>query len=196
MTIVNWKDKQLVEEAVKSSTDYRDTLRKLNLQSKGGNANTLKKWIAEHNIDASHFDPKAKQIDASNRWRAKITIPLKEILNGRHPQYKTYHLKCRLIREGIKQNVCEECGQDGIWNGKDLHIQLDHINGISTDHRTENLKMLCPNCHSQTATFAGKKNKNRHKQKYAGGQHGVEAAFQAVAKAQRVRFSSPAPKLD
>lgn len=82
-------------------------------------------------------------------------IPLLEILDGKHPSYQTYKLKNRLIKEGLKQNKCECCGIEG-WNGKQLMCELDHINGISTDHRIENLQILCPNCHSQTDTFRAK----------------------------------------
>lgn len=40
---------------------------------------------------------------------------------------------------------------------KKLTLQLDHINGKNNDHRIENLRLLCPNCHSITETYAGKK---------------------------------------
>ncbi len=69
-------------------------------------------------------------------------------------------IKRRLIGAGILKNVCDECGLDQ-WRGKPLSIQIDHRNGIRNDHRLENLRMLCPNCHSQTDTFAGR-NTARH----------------------------------
>lgn len=68
-------------------------------------------------------------------------------------------VKRRLIGAGILKNVCDECGLDE-WRGKPISIQLDHRNGVRDDHRLENLRMLCPNCHSQTETF-GAKNKSR-----------------------------------
>ena len=83
------------------------------------------------------------------------SIPLNEILEGKHPQYQTFKLKNRLINEGLKTNSCEECGITR-WNDKPLMCELDHINGNSYDHRLENLRMLCPNCHSQTHTFRAK----------------------------------------
>jgi 5-methylcytosine-specific restriction endonuclease McrA len=56
------------------------------------------------------------------------------------------------------EEKCKECGQSNIHNGKHLTLQLDHINGDSADNRIENLKLLCPNCHSQTETFCGRGN--------------------------------------
>jgi hypothetical protein len=50
---------------------------------------------------------------------------------------------------------CSECGLDS-WLGKSLVLELDHINGIRSDNRLENLRLLCPNCHSQTETFRGR----------------------------------------
>ncbi len=79
-------------------------------------------------------------------------IPLNEILEGKHPQYQTFKLKNRLFKLGIKENICEECGISE-WNGKEIKCELDHVNGDSKDHRLNNLKILCPNCHSQTDTF-------------------------------------------
>ena len=68
----------------------------------------------------------------------------------------TTKLKERIIREGIIPYECALCGNKGEWNGKKLVLQLDHINGKHFDHRKENLRFLCPNCHSQTETFSGK----------------------------------------
>ena len=82
-------------------------------------------------------------------------ISLEEILNGEHPYYQTFKLKNRLVKEGIKTNKCECCGIDS-WNKKNINCHLDHINGDNSDHRLENLRMICPNCHSQTDTYCGK----------------------------------------
>ena len=70
--------------------------------------------------------------------------------------YARHRLKGRIIQQSLKQYICDDCGLDGNWNGKKLSLQLDHINGVNNDNRLENLRFLCPNCHSQTDNFSGK----------------------------------------
>ena len=77
----------------------------------------------------------------------------------------TSRFKKRLIKEGLLEEKCYECGIGPIWNGKALVLQIDHTNGVSNDNRISNLRILCPNCHSQTHTYAGRNNK-KPKNKY------------------------------
>ena len=69
------------------------------------------------------------------------------------------NIKVRLLSAGLLENRCQDCGLSE-WLGKPLTVQIDHINGIRNDHRLENLRMLCPNCHSQTETY-GRRNGKR-----------------------------------
>jgi hypothetical protein len=85
----------------------------------------------------------------------KIKILLSDILLGLHPTYQTFKLKKRLYDAKIKFNICEICGISD-WNDKPLECELDHIDGNSSNHKLENLRILCPNCHSQTITFRAK----------------------------------------
>jgi 5-methylcytosine-specific restriction endonuclease McrA len=71
----------------------------------------------------------------------------------------TARLKKIIHTEGIKPYCCEECGNNGVWRGKPITLELDHINGDTRDNRLENLRFMCPNCHTQTPTY---KNKNKH----------------------------------
>ena len=82
-------------------------------------------------------------------------VPLSEILEGKHPQYQSNKLKKKLLQEGVFENVCSECGISD-WKGVHLVMQLDHIDGNTKNHVKDNLRMLCPNCHSQTDTWCGK----------------------------------------
>ncbi|MEA2719497.1 MAG: hypothetical protein QOJ39_1361 [Candidatus Eremiobacteraeota bacterium] len=101
---------------------------------------------------------------ASAAWwkavqRGDITVrPMKQPLERMLcPTVARCTVKRRLIMAGILKNVCDECGISE-WRGKPLSIQIDHRNGIRNDNRLDNLRILCPNCHSQTETF-GARNK-------------------------------------
>lgn len=63
------------------------------------------------------------------------------------------------MRVGLLPDKCAICDLGPEWNGLSLTLQLDHINGKPKDNRIENLRLLCPNCHSQTETFAGRRNR-------------------------------------
>lgn len=82
-------------------------------------------------------------------------IELQDILDGKFPNYQTFKLKNKLIKSGLKQNVCEICGISE-WNGKPINMELHHKDGNKHNHSLDNLQMLCPNCHSQTETFRAK----------------------------------------
>ena len=98
--------------------------------------------------------------DIVSRGYSDVIVPLDEILDGKHPSYNTGLLKKRLIKERIIEEKCVECGIGNTHNGKLLVLHLDHINGVSNDHRMMNIRLLCPNCHSQTDTYAGRNKKN------------------------------------
>lgn len=87
----------------------------------------------------------------------RFAMPIDELLNG--PRCRT-HVKLRLLRAGLLENKCEKCGLES-WLGGPLSMHIDHINGVRDDHRLENLRMLCPNCHSQTETYSGRNRKRR-----------------------------------
>ena len=115
--------------------------------------NTLK--IRAKKLGVYKTNPQGKGIKKTKRYDGKQSIALDDILNGNHPQYQTNKLRIRLVREGLKREICEVCGIVD-WNGKKLSFELDHIDGDRTNHRIENLRIICPNCHSQTDTFRGR----------------------------------------
>jgi transposase-like protein len=69
------------------------------------------------------------------------------------------HVKARLLMAGLKQRCCERCGLTD-WQGAPISLELHHVNGDGRDNRLINLRLLCPNCHSQTSTWGGR-NKGR-----------------------------------
>lgn len=116
----------------------------------GVSKNTIVRRCKSLNLE---FDKQSS--DNLKKHRDKITIPLSEILDGRHPSYQTLKLKKRLISENILVYKCSCCGIIN-WNGKPITLQLDHIDGNPHNHVLSNLRLLCPNCHSQTDTYCGR----------------------------------------
>jgi Zn finger protein HypA/HybF involved in hydrogenase expression len=84
------------------------------------------------------------------------TISLPKILNG--TSTNNFALK-RYLKDSVK-NECFDCGISAEWNGRPLTLQLDHIDGNSDNNNLNNLRLLCPNCHSQTENYGSKNNGN------------------------------------
>jgi 5-methylcytosine-specific restriction endonuclease McrA len=136
---------------VSQSFSYSECLRKLDLETTGGSSTTtLKKRIKELNLSISHFDP------FKNHKKIGQKKTLSEICIENSSYANTSSLKRRLVQENILEYKCNICSITN-WNNMPLVLQLDHINGVNNDNRIENLRLLCPNCHSQTDTYAGKK---------------------------------------
>jgi 5-methylcytosine-specific restriction endonuclease McrA len=86
--------------------------------------------------------------------RARRPTPIEDLLVSGRPRNRS-HIKLRILRAGLKDGSCEECGIVE-WRGRPLSMALHHVNGDGHDNRLENLRLLCPNCHSQTENFAGR----------------------------------------
>ncbi len=128
------------------------TLTKLGLKPAGGNYNQAKTLIGILGISTSHWLGQAIHRGKSIGPRPKRALSEVLVLGS---SYNRGELKKRLLREGLLTSVCAICGIDS-WLGKALALHLDHKNGVYNDNRLHNLRLLCPNCHSQTETYAGK----------------------------------------
>ena len=141
-----------VQEIVNSSTTKKEVAIKLGYSSCGGTVNkALTKYFEDYNIDIS---PLAKKAPIKY---TKETVFCKNGTIAQHSLVKWYK----------KENIpykCSICGQEPFWNEKPLIMILDHINGIHTDDRLENLRWVCPNCNYQLETTGSRNAKNYEKQ--------------------------------
>ena len=154
----SWEISQL-KIAVRDSTSYRQVLKKIGLRAAGGNYEQIKKYIKEYKFNISHF--KGKAWNKGLRGIGKPIIPLELILR-KDSSYQSFKLKKRLFNEDLKKQFCEECNWSTRSEDGYLPLELDHINGDRHDNRLENLRILCPNCHSLKPTHRGR-NMNKNK---------------------------------
>jgi DNA-binding CsgD family transcriptional regulator len=102
-------------------------------------------------------------------------MPLEMLLVRGRRQTNRTHLKNRLLKAGLKESRCEQCGLTH-WQGKPLNVQLHHANGERHDNRLSNIVFLCPNCHSQTANWGGRNGHRRRRATEDGAAELPEAA--------------------
>ena len=137
-------------ELIKNNTSFLQCVLSLGYTKNGRYAyDLIKKRCDELQISTNHFTR------THNDSRAKYSLD--EILVENSQYTNMTSLKNRILKSGLIEYKCAICGNPGKWNEQLLSLQLDHINGDHTDNRIENLRLLCPNCHSQTETFSCKK---------------------------------------
>ena len=140
----SWRLEDLIH-AVETSTSYRQVLEKLNLRGAGGNYEQLRRYIGENDLDTRHF--KGRGWNRGLKGTSNPKVALTEVL-VRGSSIQSFKLKKRLFDAGLKPMHCEECGWAKKTENGYLPLELDHINGDRHDNRIENLRILCPNCHS------------------------------------------------
>lgn len=147
-------DDQTLRKAAETSTSYRELMESLGVRLGGGSYTYLKDRLKRAGICCDHF--------VGRGWSRGSNSPTKkpwqEILvvqTDRFYKTRTVMLRRALLESGVPEK-CACCGQGPDWHGKPLTLQIDHINGDRFDHRPENLRFLCPNCHTQTPTYSNK----------------------------------------
>ncbi|MCE5225971.1 MAG: HNH endonuclease, partial [Porphyromonadaceae bacterium] len=150
--------KEELTRIVSECDSYTEVLEKFNLCIYGGgNTNTLKNRLKFDKIDVSHFTRKKRMMQGWKNGAGKyVNDNVKKSIESylKKGIILSPGIKKRLFKENILENKCACCGLKDIWNGKPITLQVDHINGDTTDNRRENIRSICPNCHSQTPTFA------------------------------------------
>lgn len=141
-TIGKFSDDQLLD-MIKRVKSIAEMLRELGLRQAGGNYNTVRKTLARLKADTSH-------------WTGQGWTKNQQLKNIE--DYKTNHnLKKNLIIE--REHKCENCNLKE-WLSQPIVLELEHCDGDKYNNSRDNLKLLCPNCHSQTKTWRGRKNIN------------------------------------
>jgi hypothetical protein len=151
MTKRKYTDQQFID-AIKNNFSIRNVLKTLGLAPAGGSYKLFHSRVKKLNLDTSHFTGQSYLKGKKHNWNTKI--PLEDILI-RGGEYTTTRIGKRLIKENILPNACNRCAINE-WQGEKLSLHLDHIDGDNTNNLIENLRLLCPNCHSLTPTYCGR----------------------------------------
>ncbi|WP_457492713.1 HNH endonuclease [Streptomyces sp. P5_D11] len=141
--------------AVEASFSLAGTLRILGRVDNGASRALVKRSIEAHGISTEHFTGQGHFLGASSPYRKPAQDILRR-LDPPSPRTRTAFLRRALDDLGVPHE-CAACGIGDLWRGKRLVLEIDHINGDPIDNRRENLRYLCPSCHSQTESFSNRR---------------------------------------
>ncbi|MER7954497.1 HNH endonuclease signature motif containing protein [Streptomyces sp. NPDC096030] len=144
--------REVLESAVAASTSMCGVLRHLGVEVVGGQHTHISRRIRTFGIDISHFKP--PQRAGERRRRSPVDLLVRQIPTQAR-RVPSDRLKRAMAAVGVTGR-CALCGIDGTWMGQSLPLEVDHIDGDWRNNRVENLRLLCPNCHSTTDTYRGR----------------------------------------
>ncbi|MFD6797309.1 HNH endonuclease [Streptomyces cyaneofuscatus] len=139
-------------EAVAASRSLAGVLKALGLGNNGTARARVKRDIETYGLSTAHFTGQGHGRGTRSPNRKSAAEILQRLSTGA-PRTKTAQLRRALDDVGVP-HVCAGCGTGDTWRGRRLVLEIDHINGDRLDNRRENLRYLCPSCHSQTQTFS------------------------------------------
>lgn len=153
---LRWTIEQISHEKfaqiVRESNNTQEVIRKLGfVMNPGGSHAVIRSITLDRKLDTTHFNTRG-----IGQKRTALEHELRNVFI-QDSSYKSCKVRRHALRHPDKiPYICQECGIGPEWKSKKLTLVLDHINGVNNDNRFENLRFLCPNCHSQTETFAGR----------------------------------------
>ncbi|MFF0585272.1 HNH endonuclease signature motif containing protein [Streptomyces sp. NPDC003781] len=148
--------REILEPVVAQSASVNDVLRRLGLDPVGGHHTNISRRIRAYGIDTSHFTSVVRtERQRHNQRRRTPEEILIEDTSTRARRIPGSRLK-RALRELGMEERCALCGIEAVWLGEPLPLEVDHIDGNWRNNRIENLRLLCPNCHSTTDTYRGR----------------------------------------
>lgn len=171
--------KEQLQSFYDTSSSKKEILEACGMTANSGNNDTLTRYTIKNNIDKTKF--------IENQLRNNNVVEIFKRRRDYKSEFKENsdvsrnNLKKYIIKNDILPYICQECGNPGIHNNKPLVLQLEHINGVRNDNRVDNLCFLCPNCHTQTSTYAGKRLKKEKKSNRKSPEQ-VQASYDAQRK--------------
>ncbi|GAB1329402.1 HNH endonuclease [Streptomyces sennicomposti] len=149
---VKWT-REVLEQAVAASTNLCEVLRRLGLEVVGGHHTHISRRIKAYGIDTSHFQAPSRR---GRPWRPRTPEGLLVEQPTEHARrIPSDRLKWAMTAKGVPER-CALCGTEATWRGRPLPLEVDHVDGNWKDNRIENLRLLCPNCHSTTDNYRGR----------------------------------------
>ncbi|MER6066063.1 HNH endonuclease signature motif containing protein [Streptomyces sp. NPDC001792] len=152
---VKWT-REILEPVVAVSASINEVVRRLGLDSVGGHQANIARRIKAYGIDTSHFTSvvRTERMRYNQRRRSAEEILVQDT-SAHARRIPSRRLKRAMTELGVEER-CALCGMEPVWHGAPLPLEVDHIDGDWRNNSVENLRFLCPNCHSTTDTYRGR----------------------------------------